>query len=256
MQWVPRTSDVTRPYSQGHISKFARLTGNALGSTASGLAASLLFENPDGGEATLTPGTNYVATARQFGEDVMNPYNLDGSLPDEMENALAELTEIAGMANIASLTQFRGGPTTNITAAEIRAALSLLGRSTNGQYAVGDATIYGILDWSQHQHLMSIPEYTNADIRGDSENPNVRGMWSKGGGVMMMLTTACTVDANGTHGCLWVPTAFGTGWNARSQVMKQDDGLQKQIIVVNNVGFTVRQDLRAVGLRTDNTIPA
>jgi len=256
MLLTPRCSQTRRPYSLGRISKFARLTGNALSSTASGLADTLLYENPDGGEASLTPGTNYVATARQFGEEVMNPYNLSAELASEMENALAELTEVGVAANIATLTQFRGGPTVNITAAELRNAMSLLGRNTNGQYSPGDAAIYGILDWSQHAHLMSIPEFTNAEIRGDKENPQVKGIWDKGAGIMMMLSTALTTDVNGTHGCIWVPTAFGVGWNARTQVLRQDDGLQKQIVVANNLGSTVRQDLRGIGLRTDNTIPA
>lgn len=254
MLFIPRISEDQRPYSKSHIRKYARLTGNALSGTAVGTG--LLYENPMGTEITYTPGTNYVATARQFGEDWMSNVPFDSDLGSEMESALAELSEQSACANIATLTQFRGGPTVDITAAEWRNAKAQLERNTNGKVRPGESTIYGILDFAQEPHIMSIPEFTNAEIRGDAENPQVKGIWNKAGGVMLMLTSVLTTDVNGTHGCIWIPMAFVIGWNARSQVVKQDEELQKRIIVANNFGSGVRHDLRAIGLRTSNTIPA
>jgi hypothetical protein len=254
MQSIPRFSTIKRPYSLGHIRNAARLGGNTLASTAVGTG--LLYQNPVGAEVTVTPSENYVAIAFSFGEQARTDITIETEFASELEQALSEASEESAMANFATLTQFRGNDVYNIEAGGLRNATSLLGRNTNGVFAVGDSTIYGILDWSQHSHLMSIEEYTHADIRGDSENPNVKGMWSKGGGVMMMLSTVCTTDANGTHGCIWVPSAFAIGWNVRSRVYRQDEELQGRLIVANSFGSTVRHDLRAVGLRTDNTIAA
>lgn len=252
--FVPRVSEILRPYSKAHVRKKARVGANAMASTDVGTG--LLYQNPIGTEVTLTPASNYVAVAWSESEDAMTDIPLDSELAGDLEQALAEATDQSVLANVATLTQFRGGVGVNVDAAMIRNALALIQRNTNGQVVAGQTTVYGLLDVAQYPHLMSIPEYTNAELRGDAENPNVKGIWAKGGGVMMMLTTVCTEDGNGVHGCMWIPMAFAVGWNVRTRTKRQDLELQSRLILFNNLGSTVRHDLRAVGLRTGNEIPA
>lgn len=252
--FISRVDEMVRPYSKGHVRKHARLLVNTFG--ASDVGTGLLYQNPVGVEITLTPAGNYVALAWSENEDAMTEVPLDADLADQMEMALAEGTDQSVLANVPALTNFRGGSGTNYDAAIHRNALALIQRNTNGWVIAGQTTIYGILDVAQYPHLMNIPEFTNAEIRGDAENPQVKGIWSKGGGVMMMLTTVCTEDGNGVHGCLWVPSAFVVGWNVRTRTKRQDLELQNRLILFNNLGSTIKHDARAVGLRTDNTIAA
>lgn len=252
--FVPRVDETERPYSKGHIRKHARVGINTMGS--SDVGTGLLYQNPVGTEVTLTPAGNYVAVGWSENEDAMSDVPLDSDLADQMEMALAEGTDQVVMANIPALTNFRGGAGANYDTAMHRNALALIQRNTNGWVVAGQTTIYGILDVAQYPYIMGIPEFTNADIRGDAENPQVKGIWSKGGGVMMMLTTVATEDGNGVHGCMWVPSAFVVGWNVRTRTKRQDLELQNRLILYNNLGSTIKHDARAVGLRTDNTIPA
>ena len=254
MLFIPRIADKKRAYSQLHIRKQARIASVSLGQTAVGTG--LTYQDPLGTEVTLTPAGNYVGLAWSANEAAQNEIPLDSEFSSAMEQALAESSDSSALANVATLTQFRGNALADFDAAMIRNALALLGRNTNGAFAAGDSTIYGITDYAQQPHLMSVPEFTNAEVRGDAENPNVKGVWAKGNGVMFMYTTVATEDGNGVHGCVWVPSAFAISWNVRSQTFKQDVELQKRLILFNNFGSTVQHDLRAVGLRTNNTIPA
>ena len=252
--FIPRIQETERPYSKMHIRKYARMAANTLASTAVG--TSLTYQDPVGVEVTFTPTGNYVATARSFNEDAATNVPFDSDLAAEMERALAEASDGSALTAVTSLTNFRGNAGTQIDSAMLRNATALLQNNTNGMIVIGTTTIYVLLDPAQHNAVMSMPEYANADVRGDDENPHVRGVWSKGGGTMLMYSTVLTVDANGANGVMWVPSAFAIGWNERSQVDRQTLELQKRIILFNHFGSGVRHDARAVALRTDQAIPA
>lgn len=251
--FIPRIDESGRPYSKMHIRKFARMSAVALVGTAVGTG--LTYQDPLGTEVTFTPTGNYAAAAYSQNEKNTDNMPLDSELASELERVLAESSDQSALANVASLTQFRGDGVTDITASMLRNAFALLQNNTNGMVIAGQTTVYGILDVSQYGPLMSIPEFTNADVRGDAENPQVRGMWSKGGGIMMMLTTVTAQDGNGAHGCIWVPAAFVIGWNQRTVPYREQVELQHRIILSNHFGSTVKHDLRAVDLRTNATIP-
>lgn len=249
---LARFYDLKRPYSKNHTRNAARLLGNSMASTDVGTG--LLYQNPVGPEVTTTPAANYVATAWAYGEAMSTDVPLDQDLATEMQKALAEASETSACAQFAALSQNRGAAGTDIVVGSWRNALGLLTQNTNGAFSPGQSEIYGILDASQYNAVMSIPEFTHADIRGDGENPQVRGIWSKGGGAMLMLSTALTTDPNGTHGCIWVRSAFGVAWNDRSTVLRQRLEAQNRLICLNNFGTSILHDLRAVGISTGNVI--
>jgi hypothetical protein len=252
--FIPRCEDMERPYSKGHARKYARMSSVALGSSAVG-HTNLTYQDPLATEVTLTPAGVYVATAWSENEGAMTDVPFDSDLARESEQAIAEGNDLTAMLNVATLTQFRGNGVADVDAALIRGAMGLLTTNTNGKVVPGETTVYCLLDTSQYSALMSIPEYTSAQLRGDSENPNVKGMWRNGGGVTVSLTTVCPTDANGTHGVMWIPEAFLIGWNVKTKVMNQGFELQNRVILYNNFGSTVMHDLRAVSLRTGNTLP-
>ena len=247
-------STIQRPYSKGHIRNWARMTGNT--STSTDVGTGLLYQNPVGAEVTVVPSVNYVAGAWSFGEDVMTNVNIDPGLASEMERCLAEQSDSLACALFPTLSQFRGAAGADIIASTWRNAIALLGQGTNGMAAPGEVTLYGIVDMSQLAAMMSIPEFTHAEIRGDDENPQVKGIFDKASGVLTMFTTILTTDPNGTHGCIWVPEAFAQGWNARTTPYRQRLELQNRLILANNFGVTVRHDLRAVAIRSNNVVGA
>lgn len=251
--FIPKIDEILRPYSKAHVRKYARMASVPLASTSVGL--SLTYQDPLGTEITLTPTGNYVATAWSDNEAASDNVPLDSDLASEMERALAEASDQSALLQVASLTQFRGNGAADADAALVRNSLALLTTNTNGMFVPGQDTFYMILDSSQYSAAMSIPEYTNAQVRGDGENPNVKGIWAKGGGAMLSFSTVVAVDANGAHGVMFVPSAFAIGWNKRSQIKRQDLELQNRLILFNHFGVTIKHDARAVDLRTNNVIP-
>jgi hypothetical protein len=252
---LPRYKDVGRPYSLMTINKWARVDSVALAGTSVGTG--LTYQDPVAAPPTLNPAGIYVALAWSQNENAENPYNIDSDLASEAERALAEGNDENGALQFASLTEFRGNGVDDVTSALLRNAQALLTRNSNGEITPGgEKEIYLILDSSQYPATMSIEEYANAEARGDDENPYVKGVWSKGGGHNLLFSTVLPTDGNGTHGCLWVREAFGVGWNVRSMIERQKEELQQRLILFNHLGTTIIHNLRAVSVRTGNTIAA
>ncbi|MGQ0721018.1 MAG: hypothetical protein ACT4PE_05520 [Candidatus Eiseniibacteriota bacterium] len=254
-QLIPRFKDVGRPYSKLTINKWARVSSTAL--AAGNHGTGLTYQDPVATPPTLDPAGIYVALAFSQNEAAENPYDLDSELSDEATRALAEGNDTNAALQFPALTQFRGNATDDVTSALLRNAQALLTRNSNGMIAPGAGMeIYLVLDASQYPAVMSIEEYANAEARGDGENPYVKGVWSKGGGHNLLFSTVLSTDVDGTHGALWVKEALGVGWNVRSMVKKQSLELQERCILFNHLGTTVIHDLRAVAIRTGNTIAA
>jgi hypothetical protein len=107
-----------------------------------------------------------------------------------------------------------------------------------------------VISTTQYPNMMAISEYNDADVRGDSENPHVKGVYGTGGGVQIMYSTVVAQDANGWHNPVYVRDAAIVGWNARSRVKRQDYLLQNRVVLFNNCAFSILHDLRAVVMRT------
>ena len=252
---LPRFTDLDRPYSLLTGNKFARIDSVALAGTSPGVG--LTYQDPLGTPYTLNPAGVYVGLAWSQNENAENPFNLNSDLASEAERAMAEGNDENGALQFAALTEFRGNGVDDASAALLRNAQALLTRNTNGEVAPGgEDEIYLCLDASQYEATMDIEEYANAEARGDDERPYVKGVWSKGGGHNLIFSTVLPTDGNGTHGCLWVKKAFGVGWNTRSMVIEEKVELQVRRTLFAHLGTTIIHNLRAVSLRTGNTIAA
>jgi hypothetical protein len=165
--------------------------------------------------------------------------------------ALAESSESSVLANAQSLTNIL--TQADVDASLLRRGIGRLVGNTNGAVEPGmsgAAQIYGIFTNKQYPNLVNIPEVNAADVRGDSENPYVKGIWVKGFGFTLMLSTVVANDANGDHNVLYIPEAFGIAWNQRSLIKRMDEELQNQLIAFNNFGSAVKHNARAIALRT------
>ncbi len=235
-----------RILNTGNVRKQARATGATLAQSAEGLT--LQYDTITGTPITITPVGRYVAVAWSENEDAQVEANIDRIAADNIEQALAEITDTACLAVVTSLTQTMSQA--SIDAPMFRQAVGRLMGNMNGAAMPGDDKIMAIISHTQYPNIMQIPEYTDAQVRGDSENPHVKGIYGRGGGIQIMYSTVVAQDANGWHNPLYVREAFVVGWNTRSRIKRQDIELQNRIIVYNNCGFSVQHDLRAIDLRT------
>ena len=236
-----------RVLNVGHIRKHARATATTLTQSADG--DSLTASDITGTPITLTPVGRYVYVSWSENEDAQVEVNLDSEAAGNIEQALAEASDAAGLANATSLTQIMSQAAVDATM--FRQAYGRLIGNMNGVAMPGDGpTVYAIFHNTQYPNLMNIPEFTAANVRGDSENPHVKGIWGKGNGVQLMLSTVVAQDANGWHNIMYVSSAFVVGWNVRSRTKRQDYLLNNRIIVFNNFATAVKHDLRAIDMRT------
>ena len=248
LKFIKIIEETERLYNQLTMRKYARVTGTTLGQTADGTG--LTYLNIIGTPVTLTPIGSVVPVAWSANYQAQTDVSLDRGSSDQIEMALAELTEAAALANVTAGTEIM--TMTGIDGPSIRQATARLQGNTNGVAEVGGngPQMYGIFTHKQLPNLGNIPEYNNAEVRGDSETPYVKGVWMRGGGLMLVTTTVITNDANGDHNCVFIPSAFVISWNVRSEIRHQDVEMQNRAIAYNNVGSGILHNARLLDVRT------
>lgn len=251
MKFIPTIDEGDRPYNLLHVRKHARVSGSTLGQSTAGGASDLTFLTIIGTPITVTPVHSVVPVAYGPHMAAQTDGNLDQEAAGNIEQALAELTEATALANVATLTQAISQ--SDVDGPMLRRAYGQLMGNTNGLATPGgDEQVYGVFSHVQYPNLGNIPEFNQAELRGDSENPYVKGIWTRGGGIMLLMSTVVYADGTSWHNCLYHPSAFIIAWNLRSNIVRDQDALRKFVIAQNNVGSTIKHDLRALALRTTN----
>lgn len=249
MKFIPVIDEGDRPFNTLHVRKHLRVQGTTLGQSSDGTG--LTYLTIIGTRVDITPVGSVVPVAWSENMDAQLDVNLDAEAAGNIEQALAELTEAAALANVQTLTQAISQP--DVDGPMFRRAYGQLMGNTNGMAEPGgDVQVYGVFSHTQYPNLGNIPEFNSAEIRGDSENPYIKGIWTRGGGVMLLLTTVVANDGTAWHNCLFIPSAFVIAWNRRSSLIRDRAELQSRVIAYNNVGSGVKNDLRALDMRTTN----
>jgi len=246
MKFIPTIDEGDRPYGLAHHRKFARVTGGTVAQSSDGTG--LTYLNILGTPVTVTPVGSAVPIAWSRNERAQIDISLGSEGRGNIEQSLAELTETAALANIQSATE--GISVADVDGPTLRRAQANLYGNTNGVVEPGSTTMYGIFSHTQLPNLQGIEEYNRADVRGDSENPYVKGVWTKGQGMMLLTTTVVAQDANGWHNALYVSSGFIMDWNERSTIVEDSAELQERLIAYNNVGSNVLNNPRIYYIRT------
>jgi len=247
MKWLKTIDEGDRPLNLLHIRRNARVPGTVLAQSDAG--TTLTYSTIAAAAVTATPVGNYVAAAWSKNEGSQVEANLDAEARANIEAALAEATEQSGLTTVATLTQSMSQP--EVDGPMWRKASGRLMGNTNGMAGPGETEpVYAVFSHTQLPGLGGIPEFNNAEIRGDDETPYVKGIWMRGGGATLLMSTVVYSDANGWHNVIFVPSAFVVAWNVRSDVSVQDLELQHRVIAYNNVAIGIKNDLRALDMRT------
>lgn len=235
-----------RLLNQGNVRKYARVSASTLGQGDDG--DGLTPVNPEGTPITITPTGRFIQVEWSANKEAQVDFDLESGLGAEIEKGLAEAIDTAVLANVASGTNIIS--TAAVTATEWRQAVGRLGQNTNGMFAPGDGQIRGIFSFHAYPGIMAIDEFNHADVRGDSENPTVKGIFTKGGGINVRFSSVVFQDGNGHHNCVYVPSAFVMAWNQRTKSFSEQTELLYRINVFCNFGSNVKHDSRFVDVRT------
>lgn len=234
-------------FTQATVRKGARALGTTLGQSATG--DTLTSTDITGTAITITPVGRYVMVEYSANEKAQIDVDLGNFSAALIERGLAETLDQAGLALVSTLTQNLSQA--GIDAAMWRQGVGRLINNSNGEYGPGQAVpLRAIFSPTQYPNVMAIDEFTHADIRGDGENPQVKGIFTKGGGVNVRFSTVVAQDANGWHNPLYVEDAFIVGWNQRIQALEEVTELKYRVTCFANMGVSVLHDLRAIDLRS------
>jgi hypothetical protein len=231
----------------GHVRKAARASGSILGQGDDG--DSLTNSNITATGVTITPVHRYIQVAWSGAEKAQVDVDLNSEAAGNIEQGLAETMDSAGLVSVSTGTNTMSQA--NPDAATWRQAVGRLMTNTNGAFMPGESKmIRAIFSTTQYPSVMGIDEFTHADVRGDSETPNVKGIFTKGGGINVRFSTVVLQDANGWHNPIYVDSAFIIGWNQRTTAFKEQTELLFRINVSANMGVSVLHDLRFIDYRT------
>ncbi len=244
---VPFVEDGERLLGGMVVRKAARVVAATQAQTSDGTGVT--YVNPMAAAVTVSPVSYIVPIGWSETEDAQVDLNLDQIAGDSCSRAIAEAIEAATAANFQSGTQFVVNPT--LDAPTLRGAIAKLVTNTNGEgMPDGPNRIYGYFAANQMPTLNAIPEVNNAQFRGDSENPYVKGLWVKGFGLLANISTVVAQDANGFHNAVFLAASLTVRWNVRSRIKRQDYEYRNGYYGFANVGSQVVHDLRMVPIRT------
>lgn len=245
---IPIFDEGDKPYHQLNTRRNVRVAATPLSGSDDGssLNASTLADS----QVNLTPSGQYIMVAWSDNLDAEIDFSLNSEAQGELEQAMAEASDESVLDQVASLTQILSQAQVDVTM--WRQAYARLTGNTNGvpQPGGGGPTVWAIFSHTQLPGLQNIPEFNAADLRGDSENPYVMGLFMKGSGVNLRISTVVEADANGWHNFMGLSECIQVAWNRHTTVEYQKYNLQNKVIAYNNLGSTVLHDLRGLDLRT------
>lgn len=233
------------------IRKVAAKTSNQAAGTAELDSANMTFETDAETAVQVSPTFRYAAAAitKQVQTRYMAYPKYDKAVRQQFLRSLAADidTECTGLGDNLSIT----ASDVNLSAALIRQALGLLKTNAQREYKIGKVTAILRIHSSQAQHLYGIPEITNANLRGDSANPNVTGMLVEAWGCDVDVTGNITSSGGSRHNMLFVKQAFALAYNQEPTLAPpQDNGLAALIMAFADAGAAELYDAYAVDILT------
>ena len=255
MIMIPTLDEAGRPYGTQNIRYWDTLTATTKASTAgTSTALDITGMTINAGTPTvLTYTTTAVYVAVGINRDLSDAVevDLDPGARQNVEQCLADGCEAVITALVSNLTAGVGDAATVGSAADVRKLVWQL-RIASPAVVVGEREIVACLHPGAGDGLTSANEFMNAEVRGDAENPWVRGIFVKAFGTLFKFTTKMpTANGNGGEGAIYVPETFAVGWNQRPTMLApQTSGLATFHIGYANLGGRVKWDSRGRFYRT------
>jgi len=244
--------DVEKVGNLLYVRKIAAKTTNKIAGTAAVDAESLTFEADT--ETAVSVSPQFAYTAGAFSEAVkqrlMAYPKFEKAVRTQFLRSMSEQidADAGGLGDGFSVNV----SDTNLSAALIRNALGTLRTNAKREYKtgkVGNAILR--IHPSQQQHLYGIPEINNAELRGDSDNPNVTGLLVKAWGCDVDISGNIESSGANRQNLLFIKQAAALVYNAEPQIQEPyQDGLATVVIGFCDYGIAEIYDEYAVAVRT------
>lgn len=247
-----RESTVTGKFGNTlNISKLPSVGASTLTSTATG--ASLTSTDPTALNVTASPTFAYAAI--YFPENTLTDLLRDASLRNgfrtQLAAALATNIDASGGTLAASVSGVAGGAAEHLTKPTMLDAMGTLAAQVKNLWQPGKKNMYLCMHPSEIKHILAIPEVTAANLRGDSQNPNVKGFVWDAWGIQINESGNVYQAAGVNHNLLHVPEAFVIAYNQRPKFLPmQYDELQVRMITFTSYAVAEVFDEYALDFQT------
>ena len=252
----PLIKERDRLYNKLHIRTYGQFSAQSLANTADGTGVTYGVATTY--DKTATPVANYVAVnlsrsqIKQMNVDVTQASEFKDSMNKALAQKIDQYVNLTLVPNLA--TNVIGDAATTMDRATILNILYTLRKNARSAVQPGKSDIKFIVWPLQGPSFMSVPEFTAANLRGDSANPNVKGIVFEALGLEFIVSGNLYSDAQGVHNPMFVDSAFALSWNERPTVFSQDFELASRIYAYANYGVGTVWDDRAADFRTKATL--
>lgn len=220
------------PAPEGRVlyRKHANLGRNtmAIGGDGSNLTASGQVESVVQG----LPQTSYVYVRTNQNAIVRMTQDPQDIFRRSIEMSLAEGVDVACGVKATDLTNIVGSSADNITEALLQDAIVRSATSMKMEFDPGQDELLFCMHPHQIDDVISISNWTNAQVRGDGETPVVKGMILRANGTRFVETgNIAQTGGNTFNNPIFRPNVtFGIGFNQEATVLYQEFLLEKRLI--------------------------
>lgn len=227
------------------------------GTSASYDAGALTYEADTEQAITVSPTSKYgaVALSRMDLNRLLASAEYQKDVRTQLVRALSEAADIdcGALANSLS-TAIVGSGAVDIDKTLLLSALAQL-RTNAKRYAPPNGEqAYLVVHPLQFDNLLAIPEVTQAQMRGDSANPNVSGMVWDAWGLKCAISGNVVESGGAKHNLLHIKQSHVLGWTEKPMVLEpQASGLATLLISYAEYGVAEVWDEYAVDVQTKTT---
>lgn len=268
--WRPRLSldtsemmEIANNFEDAEVEKIANSlvirkvlpkTTNKVAGTVALDAGGMTFEQETETAATMTPQFGYCALAvnQQSQVRMLNKPAYSAAVREQFLRSLPEqIDNDAGGLMDDLATNVVGSSATNISKDLILQAAGILRGAAKRYYRPGKDLAYLRIAPTQMRYLYNIDAITNANLRGDGDNPNVTGVLVEAWGIDLGISGNIVSSGSAFHNPLHVRQAFALGYNAKPQMAPpQNNGLAALLMGFAEWGVVEVYDSFAVDLQT------
>lgn len=239
------------------VGKVSAATAQVLaGTSTSAHGAGLVYEQDTENSITVSPRFVYAGfqltkvSAQRF---MRSPQYRDKKKQQLLAALRVDIDNQAGALGANLATNIVGGAGSRLDKTLVLSAMSRLRTSAKEYFQMGGLA-HLVAYHLQFPDLFGISEITSAEMRGDSNNPNVTGRIVRMWGLDLETSGNISVSGGAAHNMLWIPEAFCIGYNQEPQSEEpQKDGLLTRVVCSAEFGVAEQWDEYAVDIQTATT---
>lgn len=247
-----RESTVTGKFGDVlNISKLPSVSASTLASSATGIT--LTSTDPTALNVTVAPTFAYAAIyfPQNTLTDLLREASLRKAFRTQLAAALATKIDVDGGTLAASVSGTAGGAAEHLTKPTMLDAMGTLAANVKNLWQPGKKNMHLCFHPGEIKYVLSIPEITAANVRGDAQNPNVKGFVWDAWGMNLAESGNVYSSAGVNHNLLHVPEAFAIAYNQRPKFLEtQFDELQVRMITFTSYGVVEVFDEYALDFQT------